>query len=336
MKKRCCLKKIIMIVIVLSPITIITNCVTIYDYWEKGQIAAKNNNYQEAILQYTKAIRASKDIWELAESYELRGKIYAILGEYDKAITDFSEIIILGRNNGYLERGKIFFILENYEEAIGNFSQYINIEKSDPLGYINRGDVYIALGDNIKALNDYNEAIKICNSILLNNPVMNDIFYEKWKITVQNYIKNFKEMPYMNNQAILIVKRSILGDISVLSFGNNAVFWNNCIVSIPSGRNSLKIRYSYEYKETIIQRAPIPIITPGETGEGYETTLISIGSVQIESTYLNRSSFEHEFQRLNFLPGRIYKIELSDFRVNFTPRRMDVIDITQKEGIQLN
>jgi tetratricopeptide (TPR) repeat protein len=324
---------------------IIISCASVDDYWFNGHSATRENNYAKAISQYTKAVKASKDNWELAESYRFRAELFSTIGEYNKAIDDFSEIISLGEKNGYVGRGNTYLIVKKYEQAIADYSQYIKFDDSDPIGYGLRGDVYFAIGDYDKAKSDYDKAIENYNVATQNDPIMKGRAYENWKNTINKYIEYFKKTPDMNNQAKVIINHTSFGNIEVFYFDNNFVNWSNCTISVPSGNHSLTIHYSYKRTQKSIQRGVIGTNNSSDIKESYKEnygkdwpdSAVPIGSLSLaqqEVVTTNQISFNIEYDRY-FTSGHIYKIIFSDFDGDGRPRKLELKDITQDEGIQM-
>ena len=86
------------------------------------QLFLKNNN-SGAILLYDEAIKLNpNDAW----SYFNRGMIYEAIGQYYKAIQDFSKAIQLNPNapKFYLSRGNCYKEMRNMEAAQDDFNKY--------------------------------------------------------------------------------------------------------------------------------------------------------------------------------------------------------------------
>jgi tetratricopeptide (TPR) repeat protein len=324
---------------------IIMSCASVDDYWFNGHSAARENNYDKAIVQYTKAIKASKDEWDLVDSYKFRAELFLKIAEYGKAINDFSEIINLGEKNGYLKRGSTYLIIKKYEQAIADCSQYIGLDSLDPIGYVFRGDVYFAKGDYEKARIDYEKAIENYNVAIQNDPVMKGLVYENWKSAIQKYIEYFKEVPDMNNHAKLIVDHTSFGNIEISYFDNIFVNWSNCTISVPSGRHSMTIRYSYESTQRSIQSGLNGTNDSSNIKESYKENFGQdwpdsvvpfgrLGLAQTETITKDRISFKIDHDNY-FTSGRVYKIIFSDFNADGMPHKLEIKDVTQDEGIQI-
>jgi tetratricopeptide (TPR) repeat protein len=331
--------------VILLAAGILCGCATVDDYWENGRFAVRDNDYDEAIAQYTKAVNASADDWELANSYKYRAGTFVAMGDYDKAIADYTEIINLGNKSGYLERGKIYFTLKNHDQALDDFTRYINIDNSDPLGFSYRGDVYFSIGKIDMAEDDYNKAMENYNNLMRAGPVIKWDVYNAWKAAVQNYITYFEKNPEMNGQSILVVEPTQFGNVAVSLFDNNFVYWSNCVIRVPSGTHRIDVKYDYTYTQTSVERG-IAARSPSEMQEIYEKDKtqnppnnVSFGPGLTTAQYERTTKYERSFTMRDiqsyFSAGNIYKIVFSDFDADGIPKKMDVKNITQEEGIQI-
>jgi tetratricopeptide (TPR) repeat protein len=108
------------------------------------------------------------------DAYIVRGRVYSLKGEHDKAIEDFSKATICNTTREeevYLYLGIEYYILKEYESAnvTLNMAIRLNPNYSDALFY--RGNTYYSKEEYIFAIRDYNRALKIDpkNLIILNN-----------------------------------------------------------------------------------------------------------------------------------------------------------------------
>jgi tetratricopeptide (TPR) repeat protein len=81
-------------------------------------------------------------------------------GDYDKAISDYSEAIRFNPNSGtyYVPRGKAYYRMKSYGEAISDFTEAIRLNPSHAEAYYNRGAAYQQLGKEAQAQADYDKA----------------------------------------------------------------------------------------------------------------------------------------------------------------------------------
>lgn len=104
---------------------------------------------------------------ETSEGLELvysgRAGAYSRLGDTQRAIADYSEVIRLNpRDDGaYSLRGRLFSDLGDMQRAIADYSEAIRINPQDHSHYLNRGNVFFGQGDKQRAIADYSEAIRL-------------------------------------------------------------------------------------------------------------------------------------------------------------------------------
>lgn len=86
------------------------------EHFNKGVELQNDDRYQEAIVEYTKAIELDD---QLARAYTNRGNLYGQLGQFDRAIADFDQAIALdpGDALAYWNRGLARRALGEMEEA---------------------------------------------------------------------------------------------------------------------------------------------------------------------------------------------------------------------------
>jgi tetratricopeptide (TPR) repeat protein len=101
-------------------------------YFCRGRAYVKLKNYNEAIADYSRAIRIDDDffIWRIGEHYLSRGWLYHDSGNFNEAIADFSSAIRINPDEYslYYGRGNAYFELGSYNEAIADFSSAIRLQ----------------------------------------------------------------------------------------------------------------------------------------------------------------------------------------------------------------
>ena len=126
--------------------------------FDRGRAAENAKNYDQAIKEYTEAIRLDSNY---ASAYYNRGLAYFNKKDYDRAITDSSQAIQLGPTaSRYIIRGLAYDNKKDYDRAIADYTESIKLEPT-ALGYYNRGVVYGNKKDYDNAIADYTEAIKL-------------------------------------------------------------------------------------------------------------------------------------------------------------------------------
>ena len=98
------------------------------------------------------------------KAFNARGIFYCEKGEFEAAITDFTQAIILDTSHAdiyYSNRGLAYTLKEAYSEAISDFSKAIEINPDDADSYLNRGNVRVFKGEYEGAKVDYRRANEI-------------------------------------------------------------------------------------------------------------------------------------------------------------------------------
>lgn len=153
----------------------------------RGSQYYKNGQYHKAIEDFTCIILNWDKFWAikdppnlfLASSYLLRGYSYTKLGENDKAVSDYREVINLipSGATGYEFRADAYIKLGEPEKAIEDYTVSIDNDKAligfgSVSAFTNRSWAFIVLQQYEKAINDATEAISI-------NPEFADSYYNR-------------------------------------------------------------------------------------------------------------------------------------------------------------
>jgi tetratricopeptide (TPR) repeat protein len=121
-------------------------------------------NKPQALKDFNEAIRLAKGNHEASNAYESRAESYALWGDKDKALQDYTKAISFNGNGVvfcYLERGKIFSEQEDYASAIADFTQAIRLKPDDADSFFERGEAYWLQDNHRDALKDLNKAIEL-------------------------------------------------------------------------------------------------------------------------------------------------------------------------------
>jgi len=132
----------------------------------------------------------AKAIQQPSNDFLDRGILFAVRGDYEMAIEDFTEALKLQPNNGkiYTLRGRAYVakasekvtsvaddfseitafpyaltpkLVKVYEQAINDFTKAIKLEPKNAVNYRERGRVYSYKKDYGKSITDYNQAIRL-------------------------------------------------------------------------------------------------------------------------------------------------------------------------------
>jgi tetratricopeptide (TPR) repeat protein len=98
----------------------------------------------------------------LAEAYASRGAAFDNLNEFDKAIADAEQSMLLNPSyaRAYIVRGGVYFQKESYARAAADFSEAIRLTPSAE-AYLGRGYVLGWLGKHEQGLADLDEALRL-------------------------------------------------------------------------------------------------------------------------------------------------------------------------------
>ncbi|NOR87790.1 MAG: tetratricopeptide repeat protein [Bacteroidales bacterium] len=188
------MRKIILFITFLVIVSSSFSQVNTRRFLAMGRTDLFNDNYTESIKNLTIAIKAAPDKFE---PYFFRGLAKYSLGDYDGAISDFSESIEInpyfsynyqyrgicksqlhryydalkdfadaihrGPNNAdvYVNRGTTKLQLDMYEQSIHDFDTAIILDKKNELAFLNKGLALYKLSRMEEALDEINKAIRI-------------------------------------------------------------------------------------------------------------------------------------------------------------------------------
>ncbi|HVN71096.1 MAG TPA: tetratricopeptide repeat protein [Desulfomonilia bacterium] len=110
----------------------------------------------------------------LAETYVRRGIINEGKMEYDPAVRDFNQAILLDPYifEAFYHRGYLFEKKGDHEQAIRDFNQAIKLNPGYVYAYISRGVAYRGKGEYDRAIQEFNKAIEM-------NPYIFETFYSR-------------------------------------------------------------------------------------------------------------------------------------------------------------
>lgn len=128
-----------------------------------------------------------------------RGYAYASIGQWDKAIADYTRGIGINPNYAaaYTYRGVAYDNLKQWYKAIADYSRAIGIDPAYTVVYYNRGVAFSNLGQWAKAIADYSRALEI-------DPQSANVYYnrgvaygnlEQWDKAIDDYSKAIRLNP---------------------------------------------------------------------------------------------------------------------------------------------
>lgn len=131
-----------------------------YKASEKGIEYLKTGEYDKAIEEFTEVLIFDK---EYSPGYSGRGMAYLNQGKYEEALSDFNEAIRIIPESGYNYRlrGQVYTEIENYQKAVKDYSRAIEKEPNMIDAYFSRGEVLRKQGKFREAIEDYTRVIEL-------------------------------------------------------------------------------------------------------------------------------------------------------------------------------
>jgi tetratricopeptide (TPR) repeat protein len=158
-------------------------------YYFRASAKAKLEDNQEAIYDYTKAIKLKPQM----KYFMKRGLTYLTMYEVKRAINDFDEAVKFDTTNAeiYFNRGYSYSVLDNYEKALSDYSQAIILDSSNAKIFVNRGDLFSREGRQELAIFDFTKAITLNpdDEIAYYNRAQEFVYMEKYEPAIKDYTK---------------------------------------------------------------------------------------------------------------------------------------------------
>jgi serine/threonine protein kinase len=129
-------------------------------YNKRGLAYVSTRNYEQAMVDYTKAIALDP---EYAEAFNNRSTAHLLMDNYGEAVADCSRAIELAPQfvAAYVNRGIAYTGLREYQRALADYGQALDLAPQNVYAYYNRGNTYLWMGKFKEALNDYNQTITL-------------------------------------------------------------------------------------------------------------------------------------------------------------------------------
>jgi tetratricopeptide (TPR) repeat protein len=130
------------------------------DWFEQGNSFYISNQYEEAIMAYTKALDINQRI---AEVYYNRGLAWPRKRNHDRAIADLNKALKINPiyADAYNIRGIAWVMKGDHDRAIADFNRALEINPLDAVVYNKRGKAWNGKSNYDKAIADYNMALEI-------------------------------------------------------------------------------------------------------------------------------------------------------------------------------
>ena len=129
-------------------------------YCHQGNVLAASGRYEEALLQYNRAISLQPDY---AVACYNRGNTYKALNRYEEAAESYDRAIAARGDyvEAYNNRGIVLQELHRYEEAVACYEKVLAIKPDYVEAYANVGNALKALTRTREALECYNKAVML-------------------------------------------------------------------------------------------------------------------------------------------------------------------------------
>jgi tetratricopeptide (TPR) repeat protein len=129
-----------------------------YDKINKKIVYTHKPDYDEAINNYSLAIRSKPNYWD---AYYFRGLCYEGKKEINQAIQDFSRAIEINPEGkeAYIERSSLFYEQGDRGKAFADINQVMNIDPKYWEAYFTQGRFYQIEGKFITATQNYSKVI---------------------------------------------------------------------------------------------------------------------------------------------------------------------------------
>jgi tetratricopeptide (TPR) repeat protein len=132
-------------------------------YLLKSQMDIKKNDTEQAIKDYSEAMKFAPNEIEKAKIFGLRGIQYGEKGDFVNSISDFNIAIDLLPEDGaiYFNKGYTNLLKANIPDSIVDFDKAIELEPTMAKAYHDRGLAFAIIGENEKAISDYKMSINL-------------------------------------------------------------------------------------------------------------------------------------------------------------------------------
>ena len=131
-----------------------------HEYYQQGKLKAKQQNYQEAIVNFSQAIKINSSS---AEYYYQRALAYFNLGQLHLAVFDYNESIKLDSQSyqAYYGRALVKVALKNFSGALEDLEKVHYLQLNYAPAEQLKGIIYSKIGDNYQAILSLEKAAKL-------------------------------------------------------------------------------------------------------------------------------------------------------------------------------
>ncbi|CEL99774.1 unnamed protein product [Vitrella brassicaformis CCMP3155] len=150
-------------------ISILTDAITLRPnraayYFTRGRCFISMGQFQRALFDFSMAIRLESTV---AKYYGSRGYCFRKLGRIQEALKDYNDAVRYEKENPeyYFSRALVYFDLEDFQTAINDFSQALDKRLSAPFkAFFHRGMCYRRVKRLDESLKDLKHALSLDNS----------------------------------------------------------------------------------------------------------------------------------------------------------------------------
>jgi tetratricopeptide (TPR) repeat protein len=129
-------------------------------FYNRGSAYGRKGEYEHAIQDYDQALLLNPGF---ANAFYGRGWAYEHIGDFDRAIQDFNQALLVNPSLviALRERGVAYAYKSDYDRAIQDYTRALQFNRDDAIGFYNRGLAYAHEGDYGHAIEDYTQAIRL-------------------------------------------------------------------------------------------------------------------------------------------------------------------------------
>ncbi len=130
-------------------------------YIRKGRSFAALGQYKKAIAIYSEGIDYNSHA--PAKIYFNRGYAYSMMGLYDQSIADLTQYLLVAPNDSLAHHHRGYALLKkgSFKRAIADFSNSLRFNPNASQIYQHRADAFFSLGKYPKAISDYSTALSV-------------------------------------------------------------------------------------------------------------------------------------------------------------------------------
>lgn len=129
-------------------------------YNKRGLAHVSTQNYEQAIIDYSKALALDPDY---AEAYHNRSTAHLFMGNYGQAVVDCNRAIELAPDfvATYVNRGIAHTGLRDSNDALADYVKALELDPQNAYALHNQGNSYLWMGELKEAITSYNQAIAL-------------------------------------------------------------------------------------------------------------------------------------------------------------------------------